>query len=100
MIAGIRAAEFEFDIELPDADIPTKVTAEPHVVVDSGRETERPVGAALPQVLSWRETTSDTVIDGPLLELHHPGRGRWTVRVSQPADTAVGVTIRRAEEQT
>jgi hypothetical protein len=98
MIGGVRAAEFEFDIDLPDSDAPATVTAEPHVVVDSGRETDGPAGAGQPHVLGWRDTTSGRIVDGPVLHLPYPGHRRWAVRVSQPADAAVGVTVRRAEE--
>ena len=75
------------------------VSATPHVVIDGGTERpgEGPLGAPVPKLLGW--STTGAVTPDPSL-----GRSDLTVEaedttaawawVSQPADTAVGLTVK------
>lgn len=97
IIDGSPIAEFEFTVHVPEGAMAV-VNAEPYVLVDSGRETEAPAGADQPRVLGWHDLTNDLVVDGPVLRLTSGGDFRWAVRLTQPADAAVGVTVHATTE--
>lgn len=87
------AVEFTADVVVPDEVRTAEVTAQPFVVIDSGKESEAPAGAEVPRVISWRSVDEDETVYGPVLTLHMPGTSRWLITVSQPPDTAISLQL-------
>lgn len=90
--AGV-AAEFPFTLSGTRDLESVTISGSPSVFIDGGKETEPPLGAAIPRVLAWRELDAGRIIPGPVLVLTQPISPRWSVLVSQLPDAAVGVDV-------
>jgi hypothetical protein len=93
VINGQHAVEFPVIVGKPPGCDPVCVSARPEVLIDGGRETEPPARAELPEVLQWRDLTTDAITVGPSLVVAEDGTSRWSVVVSQPPDAAVTVSL-------
>jgi hypothetical protein len=93
MYGATVAAEFPFTIGGTRNLINVTVSGKPSVFIDGGKETEPPLGAALPHVLAWREVDTDRIVPGPVLVLTQPICAKWSVLISQLPDAAVGVDV-------
>jgi hypothetical protein len=87
------AAEFPFTLGRTRDLERVTISGGPSVFIDGGKETEPPLGAAMPRVLAWRELDTGRVIPGPVLVLTQPISAKWSVVISQLPDAAVGVDI-------
>ena len=92
-VNGTTAVEFTAEIVVPDDAPGAVVTAQPYVVIDTGRETEAPDGAETPRVISWRSVDGDRTVEGRVLTLSGPGSSRWRITVTQPPDTAISLQL-------
>ncbi|MCU1494561.1 MAG: hypothetical protein JWO62_2325 [Acidimicrobiaceae bacterium] len=93
MFDGAVAAEFPFTLSVMNGINSVTLSGGPSVFIDGGRETEAPLGAAMPRVLAWRDLSTDNIFPGPELTLAQPTSAKWSVIVSQLSDAAVGVDI-------
>jgi hypothetical protein len=93
MYSGRVAAEFPFSLSGTRSLESVTIAGSPSVFIDGGKETEPPLGAAIPQVLAWRELDTSRIIPGPVLMLSQPISAKWSVLVSQLPDAAVGVDL-------
>jgi hypothetical protein len=87
---GLLVSNFDFEVVGMDSGT---LRAEPHVVLDRGfeRPDERPIGADIPEVIGWYDKDS-LVRPGAIWEI---GDGiASTVRVTQPARSALTITIK------
>jgi hypothetical protein len=93
MFDGAVAAEFPFTLNVMRGINKVTLSGSPSVFIDGGRETEPPLGAAMPHVLAWRDLTTENILPGQELTLTEPTSARWSVIVSQLSDAAVGVDV-------
>jgi hypothetical protein len=97
--AGTAAVEFDVYATAPDGAT-ARVYAFPRVVLDgSSLESpeDAPVGAPAPRVLGWRQREATELLPGDVLIISEQSPAEWVVRVSQPPDTAVTLTLRLEE---
>jgi len=90
---GTAAVEFTAEVTVPDGISGAVIAAEPYVLLEGGRESDPPAGAAVPQVIFWREIATGALHRGPLLTVMEAGTSRWLITVSQPPDTAVSMRL-------
>jgi hypothetical protein len=90
---GRRAVEFPFTVNKPPGRAEVKITAQPEVFIDGGRETEPPAGAEVPELLGWYDRATGTVWPGQDLVVTQDGESRWSAIVSQPSDAAVAIAL-------
>jgi hypothetical protein len=90
---SIIAAEFPFTIAGTRNLESVTISGRPIVFIDGGKETEPPLGAAMPRVLAWREVDTDRIVPGAVLQLRQPLSVKWSVIISQLPDAAVGVDV-------
>jgi hypothetical protein len=93
MYGATVAAEFPFTLGGTRNLENVIISGRPSVFIDGGKETEPPLGAAMPRVLAWREVDTDRMVHGPVLVLRQPICVKWTVLISQLPDAAVGVDV-------
>jgi hypothetical protein len=93
MYGATVAAEFPFSLGGTRDLESVTISGSPTVFIDGGKETEPPLRAAMPQVLAWREFSTDRIVPGPVLVLDRPISAKWSVLVSQLTDAAVGVDV-------
>jgi hypothetical protein len=94
---GNPMVEFDFDIRRSTPGSAVRVTAVPRVIVDGAHvepPEDAPAGVELPQVLGWRDRRGDHVLPGDQLLVDPQGGSQWSVRLTQPPDTAVSVLLR------
>jgi hypothetical protein len=93
----IIAAEFALDvIRFPPGIKELYIRAEPIVIIDGGlleSPSEAPAGAELPRILGWTNRESGKWIPGPTVTIRPYEATQWSVRVSQPDDTAISVLL-------
>ena len=87
------AAEFPFTISGTRNLESVTLSGRPSVFIDGGKETEPPLGAAMPRVLAWREIDTNRIVSGPVLILTQPIPGKWSIIISQLPDAAVGIDV-------
>jgi hypothetical protein len=93
---GKPAVEFDFDVHRSDPNQTVRVAAVPQVIVDGTHvETpeDAPTGAEVPQVLGWRDRQTDHLRERRTLVLDSDASLQWSVRLTQPPDTAVSVRL-------
>lgn len=96
---GGPVVEFDFEVRNRGGGL-TRVQAEPRVMLDGNAvETpmDSPVGAPYPRLLGWFEMTDGRFEVGSDLVLTDEDGDRWSVRLSQPEDTAVTVYLHVAQ---
>jgi hypothetical protein len=89
-------ADFDFDI-VGQLDEPICVVGEALVVIDGSQTETRdtaPLGAPTPAIDCWINRDDEALTNNRDLLVDADGPRRWSVRVSQPADTAVTVALR------
>jgi hypothetical protein len=94
---GDLLVEFDFDIRRSTPGSAVRVTAVPRVIVDGAHvepPDDAPAGVDLPQVLGWRDRRRDRFLPGDQLLIDPQGELQWSVRLTQPPDTAVSVLLR------
>jgi len=66
------------------------VSADVEVVVEGGgRESEPPLGAALPQIMQWRSVTGDAVVEGRSIRIPAGEESDWYVYATYVPDAVV-----------
>lgn len=66
------------------------VSADVEVVVEGGgRETEPPLGAALPQIMQWQSATGDVVVQGRSIQVQPGEDSDWYVYATYLPDAVV-----------
>jgi hypothetical protein len=94
---GQIVAEFAVQLEVPGHAGRLRLTATPKVVVDSGTTeiaSDAPLRVERPHIIGW--TNEDGAhTEGDSVEIGPETSGRYTVRVHQPDDTAVTISIER-----
>jgi hypothetical protein len=94
---GRIIAEFTVEFAVQKRTKPLLLTATPRVVVDSGateNADDAPLGVEAPQVIGWVDP-SGQVTTGESVTIDPGSSGSYTLRVLQPDDTAVTVTVTR-----
>jgi hypothetical protein len=98
---GRIAVEFDLDvIRFPSGLQELYIRAEPIVVIDGSlleTPNEVPVGAERPRVLGWANRESGDWTPGPTVTIRPEEAAQWSVRVSQPDDTAISVILETVE---
>ena len=76
------------------------VRAEPRAVVDGSQlepPDEAPTGTESPTVLGWTNRESGAWAPGAVVAITPEEAAQWSVRVSQPDDTAISVLLQAVE---
>jgi hypothetical protein len=95
------AAEFDLNVtRFPAGVRELYVRAEPRAVVDGSQlepPDEAPAGAEMPTVLGWTNHLSEAWTPGATVTIRPEEAAQWSVRVSQPDDTAISVLLQVVE---
>lgn len=93
MYSATVVAEFPFTLGSTRDWDTVVISGNPSVFIDGGKETEPPLGGALPRVLAWRDLSTGNIVPGPQLVLSQPITTKWSVLVSRLPDAAVGIDV-------
>lgn len=94
--SGEAAVEFDVYAIAPDGAT-LRVHALPRVVLEGAALEaleEAPAGAPVPRVIGWRARNTSDLVAGDVLTITDRSEREWVVRMSQPPDTAVTLTLR------
>jgi hypothetical protein len=93
--AGAPVVEFDFELRRDDEVERVEVRAEPRVVIDGNTleiPRDAPLGAEYPRVLGWRTSNGEFQATASVsIDADDPSH--WSVRLTQPPDTAVSVAL-------
>jgi hypothetical protein len=77
-------------VRVPPADVSRLLSADVEVVLDGGgRETEPPLGAAVPSVIQWQSVGGDNVVPGRSMRLTAGAESDWYVYATHVPDAVV-----------
>ncbi|MEU8003156.1 hypothetical protein AB0B66_18515 [Catellatospora sp. NPDC049111] len=81
-------------VKVPGADVARVLRAGVDVVVEGGgRETEAPLGAAVPQIIEWRSVQAGVVVQGDSVLVPAGDESDWLVYATHVADAVVRFNV-------
>ncbi|GIF96589.1 hypothetical protein [Catellatospora citrea] len=81
-------------VKVPGADVARILSADVDVVVEGGgRESEAPLGAAVPEIMQWRSAGGDVVENGRSVRISAGDESDWYVYATHVPDAVVRFNV-------